>query len=102
VRISSRSQNLWCVCSASLALGLWGLASAQAKTSASAGPPRIPKIHVLATAVIDATPSAGTHKGEVVPQIWTYEHSLPGGQPARARGRVGGLQATTGSSASVM
>jgi len=43
-----------------------------------------PKIHVLATTVIDATPSAGTHKGEVVPQIWTYEHSLPGGQPARA------------------
>ena len=43
-----------------------------------------PKAHVLATTVIDATPSAGSHKGEVVPQIWTYEHSLPGGQPARA------------------
>jgi type 1 glutamine amidotransferase len=43
-----------------------------------------PGAHVLATTVIDATPSAGTHKGEVVPQIWTYEHSLPGGQPARA------------------
>jgi hypothetical protein len=43
-----------------------------------------PKIHVLATTVIDGTPSAGTHKGEVVPQIWTYEHSLSGGQPARA------------------
>jgi type 1 glutamine amidotransferase len=43
-----------------------------------------PRIHVLATTVIDATPSAGTHKGEVVPQIWTYEHTLPGGQPARA------------------
>ncbi len=43
-----------------------------------------PKIHVLATAVIAGTPSAGTHKGEVVPQIWTYEHTLPGGQPARA------------------
>jgi len=42
-----------------------------------------PKIHVLATTVIDGTPSAGAHKGEVVPQIWTYEHSLPGGQPAR-------------------
>ena len=41
-------------------------------------------IHVLATAVIDGTPSAGTHKGEVVPQIWTYEHTVPGGQPARA------------------
>jgi type 1 glutamine amidotransferase len=43
-----------------------------------------PKIHVLATAVIAGTPSAGAHKGEVVPQIWTYEHTLPGGQPARA------------------
>lgn len=43
-----------------------------------------PKIHVLATAVIPATPSAGSHKGEVVPQIWTYEHTLPGGEPARA------------------
>lgn len=41
-------------------------------------------IHILATAVIPGTPSAGTHKGEVVPQIWTYEHTLPGGQPARA------------------
>lgn len=43
-----------------------------------------PKIHVLATAVVAGTPSAGTHKGEVVPQIWTYEHTLPGGSPARA------------------
>jgi type 1 glutamine amidotransferase len=43
-----------------------------------------PSPHVLATTVIDATPSAGEHKGEVVPQIWTYEHTLPGGQPARA------------------
>jgi type 1 glutamine amidotransferase len=43
-----------------------------------------PTMHVLATAVIPGTPSAGTHKGEVVPQIWTYEHSLEGGEPARA------------------
>jgi type 1 glutamine amidotransferase len=43
-----------------------------------------PAIHVLATAVIPGTPSAGTHKGEVVPQIWTYEHTLPAGEPARA------------------
>lgn len=43
-----------------------------------------PGIHVLATAVIPGTPSAGTHKGEVVPQIWTYEHQMPGGEPARA------------------
>jgi type 1 glutamine amidotransferase len=43
-----------------------------------------PPIHVLATAVIPGTPSAGAHQGEVVPQIWEYEHTLPGGQPARA------------------
>lgn len=45
---------------------------------------RDPGIHVLATAVIPGTPSAGTHKGEVVPQIWTYEHTLSDGQSARA------------------
>ena len=43
-----------------------------------------PSMHVLATAVIPGTPSAAAHKGEVVPQIWTYEHTLPGGEPARA------------------
>jgi len=43
-----------------------------------------PAIHVLANATIAGTPSAGTHKGEVVPQLWTYEHTLPGGSPARA------------------
>ena len=43
-----------------------------------------PGMHVLATTVIPGTPSAGTHKGEVVPQIWTYEHTPPGGQSARA------------------
>jgi type 1 glutamine amidotransferase len=43
-----------------------------------------PPIHVLATAVIPGTPSAGTHKGEVVPQIWTFEHTLQGGETARA------------------
>ncbi|HEX4165163.1 MAG TPA: ThuA domain-containing protein [Bryobacteraceae bacterium] len=43
-----------------------------------------PAIHVLATTAIPPTHSAGEHKGEVVPQIWTYEHALPGGQPARA------------------
>jgi len=43
-----------------------------------------PKIHVLATAVIPGTPSAKGHEGEVAPQIWSYEHTLPGGQPARA------------------
>lgn len=45
-----------------------------------------PKIHVLATVKIPNTPSArrGGGVGQVVPQIWTYEHTLPGGQPARA------------------
>jgi type 1 glutamine amidotransferase len=43
-----------------------------------------PGIHILATAEIPPTHSAGDHKGEVVPQIWTYEHALPGGSPARA------------------
>jgi type 1 glutamine amidotransferase len=42
-----------------------------------------PDIHVLATAEIAPTRSAGEHKGENVPQIWTYEHTFPGGQPAR-------------------
>ncbi len=43
-----------------------------------------PAVHVLATAEIAPTRSAGDHKGEVVPQMWTYEHTVPGGQPARA------------------
>jgi len=43
-----------------------------------------PAVHVLATTAIPGTPSAGAHKGEVVPQIWTYEHTLAGGRPARA------------------
>jgi len=46
---------------------------------------KTPEIHVLATAVMAKTPSAGTHAGEVVPQIWTYEKSLlPGAPPFRA------------------
>lgn len=43
-----------------------------------------PGIHVLANAQIAPTHSAGQHAGESVPQIWTYEHTLDGGQPARA------------------
>jgi type 1 glutamine amidotransferase len=43
-----------------------------------------PGIHVLANITIPATQSAGTHKGEIAPQMWEYEHTLPGGQPARA------------------
>lgn len=41
-------------------------------------------IHALATVEIPPTPSAGEHKGEVVPQIWTYEHTVADGKPARA------------------
>jgi type 1 glutamine amidotransferase len=43
-----------------------------------------PKIHVLATVPMPQSQSAGTHVGEVVPQVWTYEHTVPGGQPSRA------------------
>jgi len=44
-----------------------------------------PKIHVLATAKIDDTPSAKGHAGEEVPEIWTYENTIAGGsQPYRA------------------
>ncbi|RPI19996.1 MAG: ThuA domain-containing protein, partial [Acidobacteriales bacterium] len=43
-----------------------------------------PGIKPLATVEIPPTRSAGDHKGEVVPQIWSYEHALPGGKPARA------------------
>ena len=43
-----------------------------------------PGIKVLASAAMPPTRSAGDHKGEVVPQIWTYEHTVAGGQPARA------------------
>jgi type 1 glutamine amidotransferase len=43
-----------------------------------------PPVKVLATAVVPPTKSAGDHKGEVAPQIWTWEHTVPGGQPARA------------------
>lgn len=43
-----------------------------------------PAPHVLATNKIPGTPSAGAHKDEVVPQIWTLERPLSGGQSARA------------------
>ena len=44
-----------------------------------------PGIHVLATAAMPPTKAAGEHKGEVVPQIWTYERTTPGAsKPARA------------------
>jgi len=43
-------------------------------------------IHNLASVVIADTPSGrqGGGVGQTVPQLWTYEHTLPGGQPARA------------------
>jgi type 1 glutamine amidotransferase len=43
-----------------------------------------PAPHILVTTVVPPTRSAGEHKGEVAPQMWTYEHTVPGGQPARA------------------
>jgi type 1 glutamine amidotransferase len=46
-----------------------------------------PGINVLASAAMPPTRSAGEHKGEVVPQIWTYEHTVPGGQPLRLDAR---------------
>jgi type 1 glutamine amidotransferase len=49
---------------------------------------KAPQIKVLATATMAATPSAKGHEGEVVPQIWIYEHPplapAPTGQPFRA------------------
>jgi type 1 glutamine amidotransferase len=46
-----------------------------------------PAITALATAPMAATPSAGEHRGEVVPQVWTYERALfpgPSSEPYRA------------------
>ena len=43
-----------------------------------------PAPHMLATAKIPPTRSAGDHKDEIAPQIWSYEHTVAGGQAARA------------------
>lgn len=45
-----------------------------------------PQIHPIVTVTMPDTPSArkGGGVGQTVPQIWTYEHTLPGGVPARA------------------
>ncbi len=43
-----------------------------------------PSIKALATVAQAATPSARGHEGEVVPQIWTYERTISGGQSYRA------------------
>lgn len=47
-----------------------------------------PGIHVLATAEIAPTRSAGSHKGEKVPQMWIYEHPVTGGASRIARAFV--------------
>ncbi len=44
-------------------------------------PPKSPAMHPLAAVTIAGD---GPHKGEVVPQMWTYEHTVAGGKPARA------------------
>ena len=49
---------------------------------------KTPEIHVLATAVMAKTQSAGTHAGEVVPQIWTYEKSTAAGRAVVSRVRL--------------
>jgi len=45
-----------------------------------------PEVHALMTVTMPDTPSArkGGGVGQTIPQMWTYEHTLPGGQPARA------------------
>jgi type 1 glutamine amidotransferase len=43
-----------------------------------------PGIHVLASARIPPTRWSGDHAGELAPQMWTYEHTMAGGQAARA------------------
>jgi len=43
-----------------------------------------PAVHVLANTEVPPTRSAGEHKGEIAPQMWTYEHPVDGGQTARA------------------
>ena len=44
-----------------------------------------PPIHVLATtAILPGRGAPDDHRGEVVPQMWTWERTVPGGQTARA------------------
>jgi type 1 glutamine amidotransferase len=45
---------------------------------------KTPQIKALAVAPQASTPSAAGHEGEIVPQIWTYERTIFGGQPYRA------------------
>lgn len=45
-----------------------------------------PGVHPILTVTMPDTPSArrGGGVGQTIPQMWTYEHTVPGGQPARA------------------
>jgi type 1 glutamine amidotransferase len=45
-----------------------------------------PEVHPILTVTMPDTPSArkGGGVGQTIPQMWTYEHTLPGGSPARA------------------
>jgi type 1 glutamine amidotransferase len=45
-----------------------------------------PGVHPILSVTMPDTPSArkGGGVGQTIPQMWTYEHTLPGGQPARA------------------
>jgi type 1 glutamine amidotransferase len=54
-----------------------------------------PPIHPLVTVQLPDTPRVGEHKGEVIPQLWIYEHTLPGGTPARVFVSMQGHSNTT-------
>ena len=45
-----------------------------------------PEVHPILTVTMPDTPDArkGGGVGQTIPQMWTYEHTLAGGQPARA------------------
>jgi type 1 glutamine amidotransferase len=45
-----------------------------------------PEVHPILSVTMPDTPSArkGGGVGQTIPQMWTYEHTLAGGQPARA------------------
>lgn len=45
-----------------------------------------PEVHPILSVTMPDTPAArrGGGVGQTIPQMWTYEHTLPGGQPARA------------------
>ena len=45
-----------------------------------------PEVHPILTVTMPDTPSArkGGGVGQTIPQMWTYEHTLPGGQPDRS------------------